>query len=172
VEPAPRAVRVGDRRERGTVTGEDRADAVGGIRAKGNCAGLVHRGAERADGRETSAGVRHHLQAPLAAEEDALTAERELAVETRVPRIVQVGMARDACVQGSIDQLVDRAAIAGEEPRAAVPKCSLKRHRSSVVDRSDVGRKAAEPFTRARYHGEGNHGVMGAPGIEPGTSRV
>jgi hypothetical protein len=88
METLPSAVGVGDRRDGGPVTDEDPADSARRLRAEGNCACLVHRRAERADRRESAVSVRDYLHAPLALEERALTAARELAVEAPVPRVV------------------------------------------------------------------------------------
>src|SRR5690348_16612161 len=119
MEPAPRTTGIGDSRDGRTVTGEDAADSVGRIPAEGDGACLVHGGAERADGGESVVRLRHNLQAPLAVEKHAVTPAREIAVETRVPRLVQVGMARDTRVEGSADQFLDLSAITGEDPRPA-----------------------------------------------------
>ena len=157
MEPAQRATGIGDRRNGRSVTSEDAADSVVQIRAEGNGTCLVHRGAKRADGGESVVSLRQYLQAPLAIEERALTPAREVAVEARVPRIVQVGMARDALVDGSADQFLDLSAITGEDRGPAAPKRSLERHKTRVVDGSDVGREPAEPLARHRHHGEGKH---------------
>ncbi|NUR76413.1 MAG: hypothetical protein HOQ28_09040 [Thermoleophilia bacterium] len=157
MESAPRAGGVGDRCNGGAVSGEDAADSVSRIRAEGNGACLVHRGAERANGREGAAGVRHYLQAPVSVEERALTAARKLAVEARVPRVIQVGMARDACVEGSLDDLLDLSSDTREDPGAADPKRGLERNNAGVVNRSNVGREPAEALARGRHHGDRKH---------------
>ncbi len=192
MEPAPTAAGVGDRRDSSAVAREDAAHSVRGIRAEGNGARLVHGRTKRADGRESAVSVRHHLQAAVSEEKHALTAPRKFSVEARVPRVIEVGMARDACVERSPHQFLDPSAGPGEDPRAADPKRRLECDDTSVVDGRDVGRELAEPLAGGRDHGKREHqkptlralsqsrrrvrvcavSAMGAPGIEPGTSRV
>jgi len=129
---------------------EDAVTAARAAGAKGDRAGAVHAGAERADGGQPVAGLGQRLQRAAARRQQRAAAVSAPRVEADVAAGADVGVAHHV----GAGQLRDLLAVPGEDAAAAAGQRRLERHRAAIVDRCHVRVEVDETVVRTRDCGE------------------